>query len=211
MANPPRAKPDRAEQDPELFFAPNKKKHCFCISVMNKWDFNKHGDLLQTSFFFLSSLISAAALLCCLLSFLPSAAAGRHLECCFCLWLILPVGRHTHSDATTVFNMVQSVPNLFKALRVTGFTLLCPNPFWSAERSSKNTHLLPYARFCSKIQTITVYFILIASRGRKKLFIIHINIFLFVSTSNFNTRARVNWSSSTYSIIEKQISLTVLM
>lgn len=157
-------------------FRTEKKKHCFCISVMNKWDFNKHADLLQTSFFFLSSLISAAALLCCLLSFLPSAAAGRHLECCFCLWLILPVGRHTHSDATTVFNMVQSVPNLFKALRVTGFMLLCPNPFWSAERSSKNTHLLSYARFCSKIQTITVYFILIASRGRKKLFIIHINI-----------------------------------
>ena len=36
----PRAKPDGAEQNPELFFT-QKNETLFCISGMNKWDFNK--------------------------------------------------------------------------------------------------------------------------------------------------------------------------
>ena len=35
-----RAKPDRAEQNPELFFT-QKNETLFCISGMNKWDFNE--------------------------------------------------------------------------------------------------------------------------------------------------------------------------
>lgn len=35
-----RAKPDGAEQNPELFFT-QKNEKLFCISGMNKWDFNK--------------------------------------------------------------------------------------------------------------------------------------------------------------------------
>lgn len=48
----PRAKPDRAEQNPELFFT-QKNETLFCISGMNKWDFNKQ--VFCILFFFFAS------------------------------------------------------------------------------------------------------------------------------------------------------------
>lgn len=91
--------------------------------------------------------ISTAALLCCLPLFPPFSDSWEAPGMLFLSLANTPSGE-AHSDATIMFKMVHSAPNLFKALRVGDWTLLVKGDVL------QEYSLLYYPCFCFKIQSV---------------------------------------------------------
>lgn len=121
------AKSDWAEQNPELFFT-QKNDTLFCISGMNKWNFNKQDE---------DCFISTEMRFCLLWPVpLPSITAGNHPEYCF--------GKEANAVKPRISSNHFSLASLYNTGSQRFYTAFFPYPaFWLDKRPSTLTTFLP--------------------------------------------------------------------